>query len=359
MKKAPRYDILTWNSILFDRKVEIDSMAPTIKDIAKLANVSHTTVSRALNNSPLIKEVTRKKIAEIASQVGYVPNYNAKSLVLQRSHTIGLFFTSIAKGTSSSFFSDTIRGVNSVIDVEYNLFIRGIDDYEDYSSVHHKRFDGIILMSQSEADNKFMYHVVQQEIPIVVLNRQIEDRSIINIISNDQEGAYNAGKYLIECGHKDIAIIEGVEGFKSAQVRRDGFIKALIDHGMSVRNEYMVRGNYDMQSGYIAMAQLLELDTPPTAVFCSNDDMAIGAMNCVFERGMQVPNDISIVGFDDIGFSLYTNPSLTTVKRPIEKISEAGARKILSLIKQPASEDGRISINTELIKRKSVSPLRK
>ncbi|ASA25123.1 LacI family DNA-binding transcriptional regulator [Paenibacillus donghaensis] len=332
-------------------------MAPTIKDIAKLANVSHTTVSRALNNSPLIKEVTRKKIAEIAAQVGYVPNYNAKSLVLQRSHTIGLFFTSIAKGTSASFFSDTIRGVNSVIDVGYNLFIRGIDDYADYSVIHRKRFDGIILMSQSEADNKFIYHVVQQEIPIVVLNRQIEDRSIINIISNDREGAYQAGKYLIEAGHTDIAIVEGVEGFKSTQERRDGFIQALIDHGIPVRSEYMVRGNYDMPSGYQAMGSLLALDKPPSAVFCSNDDMAIGAMNKVYEEGMQVPADVSIVGFDDSGFSAFTNPSLTTVKRRIEEISEQGAHKILSLIKRPAEEDGRISIGTELIIRRSVRTL--
>lgn len=332
-------------------------MAPTIKDIAKLANVSHTTVSRALNNSPLIKEVTRKKIAEIAAQVGYVPNYNAKSLVMQRSYTIGLFFTSIAKGTSSSFFSDTIRGVNSIVDVEYNLFIRGIDDYAEYSSIHRRRFDGIILMSQSEADNKFIYHVVQQDIPIVVLNRQIDDRSIINIISNDREGAYHAGKHLIESGHQDIAIIEGVEGFKSTQERRDGFIKALIDHNIPVRNDYMISGNYDMQSGYEAMGQLLELEKPPTAVFCSNDDMAIGAMKSVFERGLQVPNDVSIVGFDDSGISLFANPSLTTVKRPIEKISEQGARKLLSLIKEPIENDGLISIDTEFIARESVRKL--
>ncbi|MBT2290455.1 LacI family DNA-binding transcriptional regulator [Paenibacillus albidus] len=331
-------------------------MAPTIKDIAKLANVSHTTVSRALNNSPLIKEVTRKKIAEIASQVGYVPNYNAKSLVMQRSYTIGLFFTSIDTGTSSSFFSDTIRGVNRVIDVDYNLFIRGIDDYTDYSSIHRKRFDGIILMSQSEADNKFIYHVVQQGIPIVVLNRQVGDRAIFNIVSNDREGASHAAQYLIESGHREIALIEGVEGFKSTQERRDGFIQALIDHQIPVRHEFMVRGNYDMPSGYEAMSRLLDLSKRPTAVFCSNDDMAIGAMNCVFERGLHVPGDLSIVGFDDSGVSLFTNPSLTTVKRPIEEISEQGARKILSLINTPAQEEGPLFINTELVIRKSVNP---
>lgn len=333
-------------------------MAATIKDIAKLANVSHTTVSRALNNSPLIKEGTRKRIVEIAAQLNYTPNYNAKSLVLQRSYTIGLFFTSIAKGTSPSFFSDTIKGVNRVIDVEYNLFVRGIDDYDEYSSVHSKRFDGIILMSQSEADNKFMYHVLQQEIPLVVLNRHIDDQSVVNIVSNDREGAYSAAVYLIENGHRDIAIIQGVEGFKSTGERQEGFLRALIDHDIPVQSDYIVRGNYDMQSGYQAMSQLMSLGKPPTAVFCSNDDMAVGAMNCVFERGLQVPSDVSIVGFDDSGFSLFTNPSLTTVKRPMETISEHGARKLLKLIKEPVKIGERISINTELIVRKSAASLR-
>ncbi|MNB72963.1 putative HTH-type transcriptional repressor ExuR [compost metagenome] len=332
-------------------------MAATIKDIAKLANVSHTTVSRALNNSPLIKENTRQRIAEIAAQLNYTPNYNAKSLVMQRSYTIGLFFTSIAKGTSPSFFSDTFRGVNRVVDVDYNLSVRGIDDYQDYSPVHSKRFDGIILMSQSEADNEFMHHVLQHGIPLVVLNRVIDDSSIMNIVSNDREGAYSAGAYLIECGHRDIALIEGVEGFKSTVERREGFLRALMDHDIPVQADYIVRGNYDMQSGYQAMTQLMSLSNPPTAVFCSNDDMAVGAMNYVFECGLQVPGDVSIVGFDDSGFSSFTNPSLTTVKRPIETISEQGARKLLKLIKEPTEIGERILINTELIIRKSAAPL--
>ena len=111
----------------------------TIKDIARLANVSHTTVSRALNDSPLIKPGTKKKIVEIASQLNYTPNFNAKSLVMQKSYTIGLFFTSISKGTSPSFFADAVTGVNRVINENYNLFVRGIDDYEDFSSIHNKR----------------------------------------------------------------------------------------------------------------------------------------------------------------------------------------------------------------------------
>lgn len=329
----------------------------TIKDIAKLANVSHTTVSRALNNSPLIKEPTRRKILEIASQLNYTPNYNARSLVMQKSHTIGLFFTSISNGTSASFLADTIKGVNSVISQDYNLFVRGIDDYKDYSSINDQRYDGIILMSQSVLDNLFMYHVIQKGIPLVVLNRDIEESTITNILSNDAEGSREAVEYLITNGHKDIAIIEGKNGFKSTQKRREGYLEALINHGISINSEYSVRGNYDMESGYLGMENLLSLKKPPSAVFCSNDDMAIGAMNAVFARGLKIPDDISIIGFDDIGFAKYTTPRLTTVKRPVEQISIQGAEKILSLLLDDNQDGEKILINTELMIRDSVKKL--
>ncbi|MCH1625449.1 LacI family DNA-binding transcriptional regulator [Ferdinandcohnia quinoae] len=329
----------------------------TIKDIAKLANVSHTTVSRALNNSPLIKEPTKRKILEIATQLNYTPNYNAKSLVMQKSHTIGLFFTSISNGTSESFLADTIKGVNSVINENYNLFVRGIDDYEEYSSINSQRFDGIILMSQSIEDNSFIYHVYEKGIPLVILNRHVDDEHTVNILSNDQEGSRHAVEYLIQNGHTRIAIIEGKKGFKSAQIRKEGYRNALIEHGIVIENEYCVEGNYDMESGYLAMEKLLSLKNPPTAVFCSNDNMAIGAMNAVFAKNLNVPNDLSVIGFDDIGFAQYTTPRLTTVKRPVEQISVKGARKLLSLISSEDHEGEKLFIHTELMVRESVKKL--
>ncbi|UOF90309.1 LacI family transcriptional regulator [Fodinisporobacter ferrooxydans] len=329
-------------------------MGVTIKDIAKLANVSHTTVSRALNDSPLIKEETKDKIKALAKQLNYVPDYNAKSLVLQKSYTIGLFFTTINQGTSPSFFYETVRGVNSVITEDYNLVVRGIDAYNDFSAINDKRFDGIILMSQSDEDNALIYSVLQKKIPLVVLNRELEENSIINILSDDQVGSFKAVKYLIENGHRNIAIIEGKEGFKSTKERRDGFLKAFIDHKLPVTKEYMVRGNYDMESGYRAMEQLLSLQNVPTAVFCSNDDMAVGAMKAAFENGLTVPNDISIMGFDDIGFSNYTTPALTTVKRPIEEVSRKGGEKLLELMDKQTDKGEKMYINTELVIRDSV-----
>ena len=330
----------------------------TIKDIARLANVSHTTVSRALNDSPLIKPGTKKKILEIATQLNYTPNYNAKSLVMKKSYTIGLFLTSITNGTSSSFFVETIKGVSSVINQDYNLYVRGLENLDDYTMIHHRRFDGIILMSQSDLDNEFISDLKEKKIPCVVLGRDIGDTSLTNIVSNDREGATQIVQYLIENGHQEIALIEGITGFKSSIERRKGYIKALEESHISVREEYIVQGNYDMESGYQAIEKLLSLDNPPTAIFCSNDDMAIGALNAAFATGLTVPDDLSIVGFDDIEFARYTNPSLTTVKRPIEKMSSLGAKKMLDILEMDGEKQGeKIYVETELVIRGSVSPV--
>lgn len=334
-------------------------MSITIKDIAKMANVSHTTVSRALNNSPFINEDTKRRIVEIANELNYVPNYNAKSLVLNKSYNIGLFFSTIHNGTSSSFFHEVIDGVSSVIRGNYNLVIRGIDDCKDFNYVSKKRFDGIILVSQSESDNPFIYDTINKEIPLIVLNREIEAHNIVNIVSSEKEGAYEATNFLINSGHKEIAIIEGKIGFKSSIDRKDGFINALIDNKMQIKNEYFIDGNYDVESGFSAMEKLLNLPKVPTAVFCSNDDMAVGAMKAIQKSGFSVPNDISIIGFDDSIFCNYVTPALTTVRKLSRKISIVGGQKLLEILDHSDTNGEKIYIDTELIIRDSVSKLAK
>lgn len=332
-------------------------MEVTIKDIAKIANVSHTTVSRALNDSPFINEDTKTKIKEIANELNYVPNYNAKSLVLHRSYNIGLFFTTISEVTSSSFFYETVSGVNSVIKETYNLVVRGLDDYKNFTLVNRKSFDGIILMSQSNSDNSFIYYLMEKKIPLVVLNRDIDENSIVNILSSDKKGAYDAVKYLIENGHKNIAIIEGKEGFNSTIERKNGFLKALIENKLYINSEYMVSGDFTIESGYSAMKRLLSEKKIPTAVFCSNDEMAVGAMKAVVEAKLNVPGDISIMGFDGGKIGAFLNPALTTVRRPIIEVSKSGAEKLLDIIENNGAEGEKIYINTELIERASVTKL--
>lgn len=332
-------------------------MSVTIKDIARLAKVSHTTVSRALNDSPLINKETKTRIQAIAKELNYVPNYSAKSLVLDKSYNIGLFFSTLKQGTSPSFFYEAVKGVNSVIGDKYNLVVKGTDDYKDLSSINRNSFDGIIFMSQSINDSSFIYKIIEKEIPLVVLNTEIHDDSVINIISDDYSGAYKAVEFLIKNDHKHIAIIEGKKGFKSTQYRKEGYIQALIDNNIIINKDYMIAGNYDMESGYKGMKELLRLEHFPTAVFCSNDDMAVGAFKAIQERGLKIPQDISIAGFDDNIFSSFLAPALTTVKRPIERMSVEGTKRILEVLEGNELKKETLFIKTELVIRDSVAKL--
>ncbi|GLI10649.1 LacI family transcriptional regulator [Paenibacillus tyrfis] len=332
-------------------------MSVTIKDIAKLAGVSHTTVSRALNDSPLINPETKERIKAIAGSMNYTPNYSARSLVLDRSYNLGLFFTTLHTGTSAGFLYEAIKGVNDVIKDDYNLIVRGIDDYKSFHKVNRKNFDGIIVMSQSESDQSFIEYASDKEIPLVVLNRPVESVQVMNFVPDDQSGAYRLTEYLVQQGHRHIAIIEGKQGFKSTQARRDGYREALREHGISVPEAYYASGNYDLESGHAAMSKLLELPDRPTAVFCCNDDMALGAVKAVTERGLSVPEDISVAGFDDHLFSAFMSPALTTVRRPIEELSRAGAETLLKFIETKHSEKSLVLFHTELVIRDSVKSI--
>lgn len=323
-----------------------------------MVNVSHTTVSRALNDSPLIRQETKEKIKAIAEAYNYIPNYNARSLVLAKSYNVGLFFSTLKKGTTAHFFYDVTTGVNNVIKDHYTLTVKGIDDYKNFHLIRKRYFDGIILMSQSGRDDDFISHVIQEEIPIIVLNREINHENVINIISDDKLGAYRATEYLISQGHSRIAIIEGKEEFKTNIQRKQGFCEALQQHQLRFAPELSEKGNYDLESGYQAMRRLLKKDKNITAVFCFNDEMAVGAIKAVADSHLKVPDDISVVGFDDSGYSAFLSPALTTVKRPIEKISLSGARKLLDIVNNKKNlEAEKIFVKTELMVRDSVKKL--
>jgi len=327
----------------------------TIKDIARVAGVSHTTVSRALNGNPLIKPDTRERIMRIASEMNYVPNYNAKSLVTRKSHTIGLFFSSIDHGTSASFLVDAIKGIHQVLDENYLLTVSGIDSVSHLDSIHSRRYDGILVMSQSDMDNRFIYHVKAAGIPLVVLNRHLDDAAITNVAADDRKGVKDAVDYAYTMGHRRIAVIEGKSGFKSSAERKQGYLDSLIAHGLTLDPLYFTQGDYSIESGYAAMMQLLSLPARPTAVFCCNDDMAIGAMNACFDRGVSIPDDMSILGFDDIMFAQYTNPSLTTVRKPVSEISREGTLLLIHLLEHPDAPPVQRFTETGLIQRRSVA----
>jgi LacI family transcriptional regulator len=332
-------------------------MSVTIKDIAKLAGVSHTTVSRAMNDSPLINEETKQRIRALGEKLGYTPNLYAKSLVSDRSHHIGLFFTTLYTGTSAGFFHDAVRGVSEVLRSGYQLVVKGIDDCRTggFHSITGKSFDGIVAVSQSEEDDDFLDYVQERGIPLVVLNRQLEEGRCINIVSDEADGVRSMVHYLLGLGHRSVAMIGGKASFKSSAVRRRGYEAALTEAGIAVRAEQVETGEYTVASGLAAMRRLLSLRDRPTAVFCANDQMALGAMKAIAEAGMRVPDDIAVAGFDDDMFAAYVTPALTTVRRPIAEMSRMAAQRLLQVIERERTEPETVYVRTELVLRESAA----
>jgi len=311
-----------------------------------------------LNNSPLISNETKGRVKEIAEKHNYRPNVSARSLVLSKSYNIGLFFSTLKTGTTANFFLDSVRGVNGIIKGKYNLPVEAIDDLENFQQINPRNFDGIIIMSQNPKDDEFIAHVLKERIPIVVLNREIIGQKVTTVLSNDLSGAYNITKHIIEQGHRNIAVIEGKPEFKSTHKRKQGFLNAHIDAGIEYDKGYAFQGNYDLESGYSAMQKILDLENEPTAVFCSNDEMALGAMKAIKQREIVMPDEISIAGFDDMGFTAYLTPALTTVLRPVEEMSKEGAQILLNKIESEEVEElGIINLDTKLIIRDSIKKL--
>lgn len=329
-------------------------MNVTIKDIAMMAKVSHTTVSRALNDSPLISDKTKKRIKELSEKVNYIPNFSAKSLVLEKSFNIGLLASKETESLPTSFFYEVLDGMNSVIDDEYNVSHRRLNSIDDIKDkIGKKKYDGIIFLSMGVSDIKMAYKLAAQDIPMVVLNRDMKEHDIHCVYTDDYSGAYNAVQYLIDAGHKRIAIIEGPEIFITTKQRFNGYIDALMKYDIKLKDEYIVRGGFTPESGYEAMENLLRSNYLPSAVFVSNDLMAVGAIKACNKNGYRVPDDISIVGFDDNDFSRYLIPSLTTVKKSRRSMGREGALMLLSILNSKDSESRFKEIKTELIIRES------
>jgi len=328
----------------------------TIKDVARAAGVSHTTVSRALNNSESVRPETIVHIQKIATELNYVANHNARSLVQQKSYTVGLFFSSMFNGTSASFLVDAIKSVNEVLSGAYTVSVNGLDSLESFAAITPRSYDGIILMSQSDSDDDFIAHVRQTEIPLVVVNRLLDDERILNVAATDRLGVEEAVSYAASLGHRHIGYIGGHGGFRAATERREGFFASMSRYDLPVRPELMGNGDFTMEGGRREMTRMLALEQRPSCVFCANDDMAIGAMKACQELGLQIPADISIVSFDDIVFARYTSPALTTVHKPVDEISRFGAEKLLLLMQGKPVEKKQHLIQTYLVKRESLAP---
>ncbi len=331
----------------------------SIKDIARAANVSHPTVSRALSHSPLVKDETAERIRQIAASLGYRPSAVARSLATKKTKTIGVVVTTIA----DPFIADVVSGIEETAnDHGYSVFLANSNANPDREvkvvhSFHERRVDGI-LVTASRVGALYVPLLSGLKIPIVLINNQHPDEPdefIYSVMIDNIKASTQVMKHLIGLGHKRIAYIGDQSGFQSDTERFAGYRQSLAFAGYPFLPELVVHGDGKPEGGKQAMEKLLSLPTPPTAVFCYNDMSALGALRAIYRHGIKVPDDISIVGFDDLAIASYTSPLLTTVGQPKHQMGRMAMETMLKILSGVDSKTN-IKVNGELIVRESTAP---
>lgn len=330
----------------------------TIHDIAKKLNIAASTVSRALNNNPLISETTRKKIQQTAKEMGYRPNVMAANFRTKRTNTIGVIVPHINR----HFFSSVISGIE---DVAYQqgfavTISQSNDSFEKENKIAHtlfaNRVDGLILsiaMGTNTIDHLRLFS--DRNIPLVFFDRVVDEIDAHKIIVDDFEGGYRATQHLINQGNKRIAYIGGPLNLKTYRKREDGFCRALEDAGLEIDRSMIIHNNLTRIDGTLAIQKLLENETIPDAIFCGNDTTALSIIIYLQQNGIKVPDDISIVGFSNEPFSEVVTPSISTIKQPGFEMGQKAAELIINQIvsKEKVSKFETIKLPTELIVRNS------
>ncbi len=328
----------------------------TIKDIARKAGVSPSVVSRALNNKYGVNDETKAKILKIAREMKYYPNALARSLVTRKTETIGAVMADI----SEPYYSQIIKGMYTVADKSgYTLlFSNSYENLEEtnilQTLVDSERVDGLVIVGSSTREKNFALNLLERKVPFVLVERKFFDPRVNCLWVDNIQGAYEATNYLIKQGHQRIAHITGTLDFQVALDRLEGYKRALADAGIPFAKELVNTGNFIWQDGYKATKELLHSQTRCTAIFASNDTMAYGTLQALSEAGIAVPEDIAVIGFDDLEFSLLTNPPLTTVKQPRFELGKKALSVLIALLNGEQKEEGvNISFPTELIIRRS------
>lgn len=331
----------------------------TIKDIARMADVSHTTVSRALNNKSRIKNETKEKILSIARELNYLPNFIARSLVMKQTKTLGLVITTIA----NPFYTELSQGIETTaISLGYNIILCSTNydlsiEKKYIDMLRSKGVDGIIFTSAHMGDPNII-GLAEEGFPMVLVNRRTYHpmvRDKIDYIGVDNiSGGFLAVEHLIKLGHDRIGVIGGSSESSVGFERLEGGKKALAVYGREVIGDYFLEGDFLKGSGYRGGKEFLKMNRPPTAIFATNDYMALGTYQAIVEEGMKIPEDMALIGFNDIEFTSMKGIELTTIG---QKKYEMGALAVKTLVERiegkkvgPSKE---IVLEPELIIRKT------
>jgi LacI family transcriptional regulator len=330
---------------------------PTVHDVAKLAGVSPITVSRVINNSGYISSLTRERVEIAIKEIGYVPNTLARGLRSKRTNTLALVVTDI----TNPYFTSMARGVEDVAGASnYTVIYCNTDESETkeekYANILAQRqVDGVLLVPAC-GNAKIINFLESNDISVVVLDRRVSGIDTDFVRSDSEDGANRLIKLLIGLGHERIAVITGPKKVSTAVDRVKGYRQALVDAGLK-ENELIYYGSFTQQSGYDFTKQAM-LQTPrPTAIFAANNFILIGVVKALRELQLKVPEDISVVGFDDFPESMLVKPFFTAVLQPAYEMGRLAAELLLKRISGDLSgECQKIILQTEIIERESSGP---
>lgn len=324
----------------------------TIKKIAELAGVSTATVSKILNDKDQsISDATRQRVLAIVEKEGYIPNGIAKSLRMKNTKTIGIIMPDVM----NLFFSELARGAEDAAERKgYSVILCNSDNNESKEEkyiqiLHEKMVDGIILTASESGKNRVLNNI---RTPIVLLDRDVETSKKVGRITVDSEkGIYDATTFLINKGCKNIGFISALNKNKISVDRFKGYERAIIENGMVLDNNKIFLESFSIESGYSGVKKLLE-QNDLDGICCGNDLIAIGAIKALKEKGLNVPQDVKVIGFDDISISKYMDPPLTTVKQPIYQMGEEAVKMLVNIIEKKEMGMNKV-LETELIERNS------
>lgn len=316
---------------------------PTINDVARLSGVSKKTVSRVINRSPLLNQATREKVEAVIAEIGYVPNPQARALAMGRNFLIGLIHDNPNAQTVLRVQEGVLEAIR---DTEYALVVRPVDRTSPdlLDDVRHfveiQRLTGVLLLPPIAERDDLAALLGSLGCNYVRLGSAALDDEVHLAQSNDREAVAAAVTHLVGLGHKRIGFVAGPEGFRSAMEREAGYRDALAAAGLAADSAIMARGNYRFESGLDAGRAILAAAERPTAIFASNDEMAAGVLHAAREQGIEVPEELSLIGFDDNAIAAHIWPPLSTVRWPVRDMACSAAKKLIhpeAAAREPAS----------------------
>ncbi|MCK3658468.1 transcriptional regulator [Pasteurellaceae bacterium Pebbles2] len=325
----------------------------TMKDIARLAKVSTSTVSHVINNSRYVSEEMRAKIMAVVKELNYQPSALARSLKIKETRTIGMLVTT----SDNPFFAEIVANVERYCSQQgYNLILCNTDDDEvrlerNLQTLMQKQVDGLLLMC---TDSRFQAKPLNLPLPCVIMDWWPTELNADKIVENAELGGYLATKCLIEHGHQKIAIITGSLKKPLAQNRLKGYQKALAEANLALREEWIIESHFNFDGGVQGMTKLLKTHQKPTAVFACSDTIAVGAYQALWQQGLSVPKDMSIIGYDDIHLAQYLSPPLSTIVQPKAEFAKLAVNTLLHRIKNSTEKHRTLILDPQLILRQSV-----